>query len=211
MVEAVFTPGQRVFVPWGLDVVDGTVLEVKGDGPGRRVVVQIVDPEGHEEAEPLVMTFRPADLEAAAEEASERRPGAWLSAARYEEKLRDAVNRLLDKWPQASRSIQPPHLVEERDIADFALRAADHLLLIEAKAPIAGQVPSKALDQLWSHARSSRIPVALLVTNGELSLSAQRRLRELVRSGAKIGVVRWSSLDDNEALGSAIEEALSGS
>jgi primosomal protein N' len=44
--------GDRVRVPWGLDEVDGTVVEVYDSGLGPRVVVRVllegVDPESAE-------------------------------------------------------------------------------------------------------------------------------------------------------------------
>src|SRR5262245_27372145 len=87
-----FKPGDHVAVPWGLDVLEGTVVSTHGEGPQRRVVVSVDLPDTEESQ---VMTFPARELEEAAQDASERPPGAWLPAYRYEETLRRALERLV--------------------------------------------------------------------------------------------------------------------
>ena len=140
-------PGDRVAVPWGLDVLEGTVVSTEGGGPGRRVVVSVDLPDTEESGAQLV-TFPASELEAAAAVASERQPGAWLPAFRYEEALRHALEYLI----QADAELGIQSLGHERPSpdsrADFALDVGDHRLIIEAKSQPSGQVACLACQSI---------------------------------------------------------------
>lgn len=208
MDEIEFIPGQRVSVPWGLDVVDGTVVSVSGEGPNRRVVVRVTPSEPDDETESLIMTFRARDLEGAATEANEHRPGSWLFAKEYEDRLRIALRQLLDQLPAAPSSTSQPNLVEDAGEGDFVLKAAGRRLLVEAKALRGRELQPDMLEKFWRQVVKYQSPQALLVTNANLSKNAQQRLRELHDSGVDLRIVRWFSSEDNDALGEAIGRIL---
>lgn len=205
-LEQSFRPGDRVAVPWGLDVIEGTVVSSHGLGPERRVVVSVDLPDTEESQ---LVTFPVQELEEAAQDASERKPGAWLSAYRYEQALRSALEQLaqpdsgLNVWPQG-----PEDSARTGSRPDFIVDDGDHRLVIEVKAPLSGRVTRKAVDQLLSYLTVSRLRHGLLVTNAALSPDALSELDEAHQRGFDVRAVRWHSPDDNPELGRAIRELL---
>lgn len=57
--------GDRVIVPWGLDEVEGTVVDTFGPAGNPFVTVRIEFPDGDEPVEPTDIGFRASDLRAA--------------------------------------------------------------------------------------------------------------------------------------------------
>jgi hypothetical protein len=204
MSDQSFAPGDRVSVPWGLDVLEGTVVSSHGHGPGRQVVVSVELPDTEEETQ--LVTFSARLLEDAAEEASERQPGAWLPAYRYEERVRDALERLADD------ALTGPTLERERPSGqpiDFILSSGDHRLVIEAKTASSGRVGSKAIDQLMHNLKRSKGSAGLLVSNADLSPAAVERIQQARYDGYNIRAIQWHSMDDNPHLSRTISELLS--
>src|SRR5438876_11021665 len=117
-LEQSFRPGDRVAVPWGLDVIEGTVVSSHGQGPERRVVVSVDLPDTEESQ---LLTFPVRELEEAAQDASERPPGAWLSAYRYEQALRRVLEQSgFNVWPtspeeSARTGSRPDFIVDDGD------------------------------------------------------------------------------------------------
>jgi hypothetical protein len=198
-------PGDRVAVPWGLDVVEGTVVSTHGEGLERRVVVSVDLPDTDE---PQLVTFPVRELEETAQVASERPPGAWLSGYRYEQALRRALEQLAKSDPE------PTHLRSQAGSstadrgADFTLNLGRHRLIIEAKATSSGRVPAKAVDQLMNYITLSQASRGLLVTNAPLSADALNVLDEAHQRGLDIRAIQWGSPDDNPELASVIRELL---
>jgi Restriction endonuclease len=204
-----FSPGDRVAVPWGLDVLEGTVVSSHGEGAGRQVVVNVDLPDAEGESESQLVTFPARELEAAAKVASERRPGAWLSAYRYEQALLSALEHLvnsetgLNMWSQSRRE---PATADSG--ADFILDDGNHRLVIEAKAPATGRVTGQAVDQLLAYLNLSHANAGILVTNASLSEDARKKLKVARQSGVNIWVIQWRSSDDDPELDHAIREWL---
>lgn len=201
-----FDPGDRVAVPWGLDVVEGTVVSLHGKGPERRAVVSVDLPDTDE---PQLVTFPVRELEEAAQVASERRPGAWLSGYRYEQALRRALEQLAKSDPELAylRSQAKPATADSD--ADFTLDFGRHRLIIEAKAAPSGRVSAKAVDRLMYYVALSQARHGLLVTNAPLSADALNELDEAHQRGLDIRAVQWRSPDDNPELASIVRQLLS--
>lgn len=200
-LEQPFLPGDRVAVPWGLDVIEGTVVSSHGQGTERRVVVSVDLPDTEESQ---LLTFPVRELEEAAQDASERPPGAWLSAYRFEQTIRRVLEQSgFNVWPES-----PEESARTSSRPDFIVDDGDHKLIIEVKAPLSGRVTRKAVDQLLSYLAGSRLKHGLLVTNAALSPEALSELDEAHQRGLDVRAVQWRSSDDNTELGRAIRELL---
>lgn len=205
-----FAPGDRVAVPWGLDVLEGTVVEIHGEGPGRRVVVSVELPDTGGESAAELVTLPVNVLEHAAEVADDRQPGAWLSSYRYEQELRRALESLAQTETGLSTWSLDHHLADIPDSrVDFIMDVGAHRLIIEAKAPVSGRVSEMAVRQILRYLKASRGAVGLLVTNVDLSPEALTRLQEANREGYDIHAIQWRSQEDTPRLGRAIKELLS--
>lgn len=203
-----FAPGDRVAVPWGLDVVRGTVVSTSGHGPGRRVVVSVELPGAEGSAETELVTLPATALEDAAKVASEHLPGAWLPAYRYEEALRDALEQLV-LGDTGLGSLGRERLPIHDSPWDFVLDVGGHRLVIEAKSLKSGPISRKIVDRLLAYLSNSRNTAALLVANTALSADAVKRVQEALEQGYGIRAIQWRSSDDNPMLGRAIRELLS--
>jgi hypothetical protein len=203
-----FEPGDLVAVPWGLDVLEGTVVSVHGAGQTRRVVVSVDLPDTEDESRAQLVTLPATTLQDAAAVASERRPGSWLPAYRYEEELRRALVDLFQTDPELSA------LGRERFSAsdmpwDFVLDVGDRKLFIEVKSSLTGPVSGGTVDQLLTHLRASQARIALVVADSGFTSDARERLHEASEAGYRIRTVRWQSPDDNASLDQVIRELLS--
>lgn len=205
--ETVFAPGERVPVPWGLDVLEGTVVSSHGRGVNRRVVVSVDLPDAEGESVEQLVTLPVRVLESAAAVASERKPGAWLPAYRYEEELRHALELLVQTDVELSiGSLDRESAVIPGLRADFVINFGQHRLIIEAKALVSGRVSAEAVNQLLGYVTGLPDAAGLLVTNAELSKDARKRLQQAGEEGYELRAVKWRSQDDNPELGRVITE-----
>jgi hypothetical protein len=205
-----FAPGSRVAVPWGLDVLQGTVVDTHGQGPTRRVVVSVDVPDTGEEPGTHLVTYRARDLVAAASVANERQPGAWLHAYQYEEQLGRFLEHILRTEASYWSLDRERDAAEPESFADFTLHTGNRRVIIEAKAlPPDRSISQNVIDQLLRHLLSSHASAALLVTSNRLSSDASERLQDALRDGLIIRVVQWRSSEDNTDLDQAISDLLS--
>jgi len=182
--------GDQVLVAWGLDRLRGVVESVYEAGSGRRVVVRVALPGGHDETLAL-----PADAVELAEPGSEpASPGSWLLQLRYERLVLAALERLLNnadiEWQGRAD-----------DGSDFLINTRPHPLVVEIKAsPPSRKISAQDLEALLEQirARSAR---GLLVTDGELTAAAKKLLE---RTGP-LRVVQWRDPRDTEVLADALE------
>jgi hypothetical protein len=200
-----FGPGDRVAVPWGLDVVEGTVVSTHGQGPERRVLVSVDLPDTEESQ---LVTFPIRELEEAAQVASERPPGAWLSGYRFEQAVRRVLEQLLASDPELSYLQSQAASATADSRADATLDLGGHRLIIEAKTSPSGRISRQAVDQLMTYVTRSQARHGLLVTNAPLSADALSELDEAHQRGLDIRVVQWRTPDDNPELTSVIRELL---
>jgi Holliday junction resolvase len=204
--EQSFSPGDRVTVPWGLDVLEATVVSTHGAGANHRVVVNVDLPDTEDESGSQLVTFPARELEAVAHARSERRPGAWLPAYRYEQALRSALENLVNLGLNVSSQVGGESPADPR--VDFLVNDGNHLIVIEAKAVTSGRVRPEAIDQLLSYLVNHRATAGLLVTNALLSEAARARLEQAHEEGLEVQAVRWDSPDDNSNLDRVIRELL---
>ena len=203
--DPLLDPGDRVAVPWGLDVVEGIVVSTHGEGAERRVVVSVDLPDTDESQ---LVTFLVRELEEAAQVASERPPGAWLSGYRYEQALRRALEQLAESDPELTDLQSQTESAEADSGADFTLDLGRHRLIIEAKAASSGRVSAKAVDRLMYYVALSQARHGLLVTNAPLSTDALNELDEAHQRGLDIRAVQWRSPNDNPELASVVRQLL---
>ena len=203
-----FVPGTRVAAPWGLDVLQGTVVDSHGEGSARRVMVSVELPDTGDDPETQIVAYRASDLEAAARVASDRQPGAWIQSYKYEEQL----SRTLERWTETAQLLNSSleRQIRATDFeADFALDADGRKLLIEAKTLSPNKAISRdTIDRLLVLLLSSHASAALLVTNRRLSHAAKERLQEAIHDGLSIRAVHWEPSGDSAELDRAIHELI---
>jgi Restriction endonuclease len=207
--------GDRVRVPWGLDVLEGEVTNVYDIGSGQRVVVRVTVPDVSEESETLTIALPVEVVEPVESDAEDRSPGEWVASRpherRYEQSLEEALRRVLSSLPA-------PTNVERHDPdtgVDYLIRRGDCFVLIEAKAARQrAMVHGDAVRQLRrSLDRFKRLrggvhgqcAAGLLVTDQELTEAAEQLLRD-----APLRAVRWRGSRDDKRLAEALESLLSG-
>jgi hypothetical protein len=195
--------GDRVRVPWGLDVLDGLVEDIYETSSGRRVVVRVVVP-GSSEAETVTLPAETIELPEKAEAAS---PGSWVTGARYERKLGEALQRLVPSL-LADTGIQAQVAMGGEQRADFIVQSGDRKVFIEAKSGTHQRhITTDMVNQLRRLLRytKSEDVAGLLVTDLSFTPNAQRLLRESPRLRA----VRWRSSSDDKRLADALASLLS--
>lgn len=221
MAKEAFSIGDHVHVPWGLDVVDGVVVNTYGEGDGRQVVVRVLLPDAQNQAEDpddITVTLPAHVLEEAEAEAEERRPGAWLPALRYERRLRDALVEILNRqWGDRAsvrdRESLPQELVE-RGRVDIEIKLPDRTIIVEVKVPTSGVVPEGVVTTFVAALMAAEVTSlaqgasGLLVTNGELSKAAEDHLRSAALEGMTLRAVQWRNPRDNKRLARALNELL---
>jgi len=221
MAREAFSIGDHVHVPWGLDVVDGVVVNTYGEGDGRQVVVRVFLPDTQDQADDaddITVTLPAQVLEEAEAEAEERRPGAWLPTLRYERSLRDALAEILNRqWGDRAlvrdRESLAQELVEQGR-ADIEVKLPDRTIIVEVKVPTSGVVPEGAVTAFVAALAAAQVTSlvqgasGLLVTNGELSKAAEDHLRSAAQEGMTLRAVQWRNPRDNKRLARALTELL---
>lgn len=195
--------GDRVRVPWGLDVLDGLVEDIYETSSGRRVVVRVAVP-GSSEAETVTL---PAETIEPPENAETASPGSWVTGARYERKLGEALQRLVPSL-RADTGILVQVAMGRGQSADFVVQSGNRKVFIEAKSGTHQRhVTTDMVNQLRRLLRyaNSRDVAGLLVTDLDLTPSAQRLLRE----SPQLRAVRWRSSSDDKRLADALASLLS--
>jgi hypothetical protein len=200
--------GDHVRVPWGLDTLDGVVEDVYETGAGPRVVIRILDPDVSGQAETVAL---PAEAVEVVAEGDRSSPGAWVTGARYERSLAEALQRLLptllgegdleaQRW--AEPRIDPDHR------PDFLIQAGPRMLVVEAKTGGPEKnVPAEAIHQMRALiANLPRHVSGLLVTDTKLTPQA----RAILHEDPRLHVVQWRSARDDSRLAAAITSLLRG-
>jgi hypothetical protein len=171
--------------------------------------VNVVLPDTDEEPGSQLVTFPAKELEAAAQVAGERSPGSWLSSYRYEQALRRVLEHLVSS--EAGLNILSQARGESATTdsrADFVLDNGVRRFIIEAKAPVSGQVARQAVDQLLRYLSITHASAGLLVTNVPLSGDALNKLEEAHQEGHDIRTIQWHPSEDDAELERAVRELL---
>ncbi|UXY21932.1 hypothetical protein N8I84_26940 [Streptomyces cynarae] len=213
MTEREYEVGQEVAVPWGLDVIEGTVVGSYGSGPGRRILVDVSPAGDTSEAETLA--FPVHVLESAEVSKLEKEPGSWLSAYRYEAELGEALQRVLSRFGgewSSDRSIR-----QGPDSGyDFAFFIKGRLIVVEAKHYSRPNVPvrTEMAAQLARHisqlrnARNAKI-VGLLITSGVVPAQLESNIEQFRREGSPMWATHWRPEDGDAPLVEVVSRALS--
>lgn len=190
--------GEHVRVPWGLDTLDGTVLETRDTGAGVRVVVRVSVPgAGTDNAEDLVLTLPLDALQQGARLAEIHPAGYWLSASTYEQQVSESIRRIVQQAAPHPHILEA-HRAQDRG-ADFVISDDGRRVAIEIKHIASRSRLSLAqVDQLLAVVTENNMPV-VLITNADLSTSAAERLRQTDTTG-RFHWVKWRSPADDPTL-----------
>jgi len=199
-----YVPGQQVLVPWGLEVLSGMVVEIRGAGWKRRVRVSVELPDTGGATE--ILHYSPAELAAAAAEASWRQPGWWLTPRKYVESVQRSVNSLL--LTDFMNSVESVAQFVEGSPADLSLAIGSREIRIGVQDPPSGEVGPEAVERLLSCAPAdgSRNSALLLVSSAPLSREAHAGIERATAEGRLVRAVEWKSREDDAALGHALSE-----
>lgn len=193
--------GQSVLVPWGLDVLPGTVIRVYNSGAGPRVVVRIDVPGvSGAEIEDVTVTLPVDALEQEGERGSSAAPGEWVHAQAYERELVAHITLMLRSMEQGSGmhlTISNRHYGSDDQI-DFTIQTRDGWM-IDCEAKYSKRlVGLSSISRLLSTTEKRLVPV-LFITNIGLSGPAANELRNADTQG-KLNWVLWRGERDNTAL-----------
>lgn len=196
------TAGDRVGVPWGLDVLEGVVIRTYRTGNETRAVVS-VDVPGTDE-EPQVVTLRTADLLPVGEGHELAPPGSWVSDYQFTKEVQAALARAVKRIGRQAEVETEPRLGGRR--ADAIVRYRDHLLVIEVKT---SANVANAVSQLTSFLGEVRDRNPDASVRGVLVLRSEpedQAIRELASQGAT--AVSWNTPRDDSKLASELTRLL---
>lgn len=205
------TVGQTVSVPWGLDVLEGTVLRVYETGAGPRVVVQVRIPgtgEGGAESEDATLTLPTDVVEPIDDRSAKPEPGAWVADRAYERRVADAVLRAISKIADVGAISEPS---SDRGV-DYLIHSGDSNIAVQAKhlSSSHSRLPAEEVDRAMKIASASVLPL-LLVTNANPTPGALRAFLGKKETPRKFALVRWRSPADDTDLESELRLLLSES
>jgi primosomal protein N' len=192
--------GDRVVVPWGLDEIEGIVVNKYGSLLSERVVVSIALSEV-DETEEVVF---PVDAVRLISTESIRSAGTWRSQASYLRNFADAFRRAV---PNADIELEPLSSSGRRADMIATLKSGQRLL-IETKT--SGSARSSAVRlavaQLNAYLQlESDRSYGLVVTSFELPGTVIRKYAPLAASG-NIWVTFWRGREDDSRLKSLLGE-----
>lgn len=209
MTNRDYEVGDAILVPWGLDVVQGTVTGAYGEGQGLRVLVEVDLGDGNTE----VLPFPPRVLEVAQQPEEKGPPGTWVQASRYEQSLARVLSKILHahvhEW--AGDVEVNARLGQNREI-DLLAHLPDRLLLVEAKHYGETQPFNiSVLNQMRTYLRGqySTPGVGLIVTNVKVHPEVAVYAEKYRKTGVPVWVVSWREWDTPVELEMALAEALS--
>lgn len=204
-------PGQEVRVPWGLDVLKGTVQRVYDTGRGPRVVVAVELPDADGSTVEDVSVTLPADAVERWQgtHAEEEQPGHWAHGYAYERNLRAAIEDVTRQlYPNVQVSVLEEH--QDRGI-DFNIRLHGHnddrVIVGVAKYVESRQKTLRGREvlEVLRYAQLRTIPIALF-SNASLLKSARDLIQEVPVENFRF--IRWRGSVDNEKLAADLGELM---
>lgn len=145
------TVGDRVGVPWGLDVLEGQVLRTYETGVGSRAVVMVNVPGADDEPESRTITLPTTDLLPIGEGQELEAPGSWLDDYQFEKEVEEALSRAVRRLAKPAEVETELRLDGQRP--DAIVRLGNHLVVVEVKKVAQ---TSAAVNQLTSFLRQVR-------------------------------------------------------
>ena len=200
------TVGDRVGVPWGLDVLEGVIVRTYQSPSGTRAVVSVDVPGADNEPESRRVTLPVVDLRPIGEGDELEAPGSWVNEYQFSKALHLALARAVHRLAESGdvEVETEPRLGHQR--LDALVRLGDHLVVIEAKTTAHS---SAAVNQLKSYVDGVRNLNPDASVGGMLVLQADppnHILRESSRAG--LAVVTWSNSRDDPKLVAALASTL---
>jgi hypothetical protein len=198
------TVGDRVGVPWGLDVLEGVVLRTYETGAGTRAVVLVDVPGADDEPDSRTVTLPTTDLLPIGEGQELEAPGSWVDEYQFEKEVEEALSR-------AVRRLAKPAEVETElrlggQQPDAIVRFGDHLVVVEVKK--AAQTPA-AVNQLalFLHQVRANNPDAFV---GGLLVLQSGPHAQVAKELADLGLatVNWNTPRDDQKLTAALTRLL---
>lgn len=189
--------GDRVAVPWGVDIREGEVVAVYETGAVQRVVVRLTVPEGGGDESPTVVL--PADSVTPLSEGRELpAPGSWLHGFRYEREVAGALTRVLADLQPVVR-LNAEHLGREVDIL---VESEQGIIVTEVKTldHLSERQFNAAMRQLREFMVTYPDAKGLLVTSGSLPNSVRKRVNTRGLLSRNLGTVRWRQPGDDKNL-----------
>lgn len=198
------TAGDRVGVPWGLDVLEGVVLRTYETGAGTRAVVLVDVPGADDEPESRTVSLPTTDLLPIGEGHELEAPGSWVDEYQFEKAVEEALNRAIQRLAKPAEVETEPRLGDQRP--DAIVRVGDHLVVVEVKK--AAQT-SAAVNQLASFLHQVRAHNPDTFVGGLLVLQSGPRA-QVARELADLGLatVNWSTPRDDQKLTAALTRLL---
>lgn len=196
--------GDKVGVPWGLDVLEGQVLRTYETGTGIRVVVSVDVPGADDESQSRTITLRITDLLPVGEGHELEPPGSWVNEYQFSKAVQAALERAVSRLSEGAEVENEPSLGGQRP--DAIIRLGDHLIVVETKATSRTSV---AIEQLSAYLREVRnrnpdaLVAGMLVLQSKPEDSASRTLRDL-----GVTTVNWKTPRDDSRLAAAVNNLL---
>jgi hypothetical protein len=196
--------GDRIGVPWGLDVLEGVVLRTYATGDATRAVVLVDVPGADDEPESRTVTLPTTDLLPIGEGHELEAPGSWVDEYQFEKAVEEALNRVVRRLAKPAEVETEPRIGDQRP--DALVKLGDHLVVVEVKR--AAQT-SAAVNQLASFLQQIRAHNPDVLVGGLLVLQSKPRTR-VARELADLGLatVNWNAPRDDRKLTAALTRLL---
>jgi restriction endonuclease len=196
--------GERVRVPWGLDKLEGVVVDVYETGSGRRVVVEVSLPGRSDDPDEVTTIALPEEaVETLRQGSTAISPGAWVTGLRYERSVGEALERLASEVLDRGQVFEG-HRRSDQGV-DFLLLGEPRPIVVEVKTSRPPrEITVSDLRKLLGRLRSETFPgkaVVLLVTDQKLTPDAE----EFLNNTARLRVVRWRDSRDDSRLAAALK------
>jgi hypothetical protein len=186
--------GDRVGVPWGLDVLEGVVLRTYRTGSSVRAVVS-VDVPGTDD-EPRTVTLRATDLVPIDEGHELTAPGSWVNEYQFSKAVQAALARAVSRFTDRAEVENEPRLGGRR--ADAIVRFGDHLVVVEVKTTAD---VTAAIGQLAEYLEETRSRNPGTSVGGMLVIQSEptaQTIEDLQSQG--LAAVSWSTPRDDPKL-----------
>lgn len=196
--------GDRVGVPWGLDVLEGVVLRTYKAGSSMHAVVSVEVPGADNEPLSRTVTLPTTDLLPIVEGQQLDAPGSWIYEYQFARAVQEAVARAVSRLSDRAEVETEPQLGGPRP--DVVVRFGDHLIVIEAKRTAQ---TFDAVNQLTSYLHEIRdlnpgtSVGGMLVLQSKPQASVARQLRD-----QGLATVNWNTTRDDSKLAEALTRLL---
>lgn len=194
--------GDRVGVPWGLDVLEGVILRTYQTGSGTRAVVSVDVPGADDE--PRTVTLRTTDLLSIGEGHELAAPGSWVNEYQFAQAVQAALARTISRLANHAEIETEPQLGRRRP--DAIVRFGDHFVVVEVKATANTVAAARQLTS-YLHEVRRRNPEASV--GGMLVLQSEPEAQDLQELQAQgLAAVNWSTPRDDARLAAELSRLL---